>query len=357
MYTIKQKTVFTKPIKDGSIQTCYSMHITVDTIAEIPDAKENWLAGSRCDVLEDGGHVYMLSNSREWVEVNFFDRVGGSDGTDLSNFYTKSQTDERITEKIAEIVANAPEDFDTLKELSDWLYSHEDSAADMNAQIQQNSNDISQKVDKVPGMGLSANDFTNADKNKLDGLENYDDSTIKDDIAKMMDQITVNRDTLGCQKNKNLLKPNFVTYQYSTNNGIKFTRNADRSVTVTGTATADATLYFSSITELEVGKRYILTGCPPGGGRSTYELYGLDIKDWVGAGQDFGNGSEFIPWRDALYTYRIVIHNGTTVDNLIFRPMVRDAKIVDDTYEPYVDDLQTQIQRLMDRVAALENKI
>ena len=29
------------------------------------------------------------------------------------------------------------------------------------------------KVDKVDGMGLSANDFTSADKLKLDGLENY----------------------------------------------------------------------------------------------------------------------------------------------------------------------------------------
>ena len=96
MYTVKQKTVFTKSIKDGSIQTCYLMHITVDTIAEIPDAKENWIAGSRCDVLEDGGHVYTLSNSREWIEVNFYNLGGESDSTDLSNYYTKSQTDERI---------------------------------------------------------------------------------------------------------------------------------------------------------------------------------------------------------------------------------------------------------------------
>lgn len=29
------------------------------------------------------------------------------------------------------------------------------------------------KVDKAEGKGLSANDFTDADKNKLDGLENY----------------------------------------------------------------------------------------------------------------------------------------------------------------------------------------
>lgn len=38
------------------------------------------------------------------------------------------------------------------------------------------------KVDKEDGKGLSTNDFTNEDKEKLDGLENYDDTEIKQDI-------------------------------------------------------------------------------------------------------------------------------------------------------------------------------
>lgn len=35
------------------------------------------------------------------------------------------------------------------------------------------------KVDKVSGKGLSANDFTNADKNKLESLSNYDDTEVR----------------------------------------------------------------------------------------------------------------------------------------------------------------------------------
>ena len=42
--------------------------------------------------------------------------------------------------------------------------------------------DISTKVDKVTGKGLSTNDFTTEEKNKLKGLSNYDDSGIKADI-------------------------------------------------------------------------------------------------------------------------------------------------------------------------------
>lgn len=86
-----------------------------------------------------------------------------SGNADLSDYYTKLQTNELISEKVAEIIADAPEDFDTLKELSDWIYSHEDSAAAMNSAI-------SGKVDKVSGMGLSQNSFTNAEKSKLSEL-------------------------------------------------------------------------------------------------------------------------------------------------------------------------------------------
>lgn len=56
--------------------------------------------------------------------------------------YTKSETDNAITTQVAKIVADAPEDFDTLKEMSAWIESHEDSASAMNLAIQQNTADI-----------------------------------------------------------------------------------------------------------------------------------------------------------------------------------------------------------------------
>ena len=85
--------------------------------------------------------------------------------------YTKSETDAKITEKVAEIVADAPEDFDTLKEMSDWIAGHEDSAAAMNSAIQANTLAITGKVDKATGKGLSTEDYTTAEKTKLSGIE------------------------------------------------------------------------------------------------------------------------------------------------------------------------------------------
>lgn len=46
---------------------------------------------------------------------------------------------------------------------------------------------IESKVDKETGKGLSTNDYTTAEKNKLAGLSNYDDTGIKAAIAKVVD--------------------------------------------------------------------------------------------------------------------------------------------------------------------------
>lgn len=106
-----------------------------------------------------------------------------TDKAEKSDVYTKTETDSQITAKIAEVVANAPEDFDTLKEMSDWIAGHENDAAAMNSAIQTNAgnisdlqtskanvNDLDNYVEKSDGKGLSTNDYTTAEKNKLAGI-------------------------------------------------------------------------------------------------------------------------------------------------------------------------------------------
>lgn len=45
------------------------------------------------------------------------------------------------------------------------------------------------KVDKISGKGLSTEDYTTAEKEKLSGLANYDDTQIKSDIQTQQDEI------------------------------------------------------------------------------------------------------------------------------------------------------------------------
>ena len=76
----------------------------------------------------------------------------GLDG--LKHFWTKAKSwiidriTTEVTAKMAEIVANAPEDLDTLKEIADWISTHEDSASAMNTAILANTEAISGKADK-----------------------------------------------------------------------------------------------------------------------------------------------------------------------------------------------------------------
>ena len=63
------------------------------------------------------------------------------------------------------------------------------------------------KVEKEDGKGLSTNDFTNTDKEKLDGLKNYDDTEIKQDIEDIKDeQETQNHDIDALKAQKKALE-------------------------------------------------------------------------------------------------------------------------------------------------------
>ena len=72
----------------------------------------------------------------------------------LKHFWTKAkswiagQITAEVTAKIAEIVANAPEDLDTLKEIADWISAHANDASAMNTAILANKTAISGKADK-----------------------------------------------------------------------------------------------------------------------------------------------------------------------------------------------------------------
>ena len=77
----------------------------------------------------------------------------GLDG--LKHFWSKAKTwiinriTTEVTAKIAEVVANAPKDLDTLKEIADWISTHEDSASAMNTAILANTEAINGKADKI----------------------------------------------------------------------------------------------------------------------------------------------------------------------------------------------------------------
>ena len=82
----------------------------------------------------------------------------------LKHFWEKAKLwiINEITTKIAEIVANAPEDLDTLKEISDWIKTHANDASAMNTQINTNKSDISALKTSVAGKADTGHTHTKA---------------------------------------------------------------------------------------------------------------------------------------------------------------------------------------------------
>jgi len=135
--------------------------------------------------------------------------------------------------------------------------------------------------------------------------------------------------------------PNIVTNQ--TKNGITWTKNSDGTLAANGTATAASEVAvvspntYDTAGLLQSGQKYIYSIGIPLNMLSTYgiEAYG-----------DFRNDTD-TGWEDGLpidtpfsgkpnkVGFYIRVKNGITVNNLVFKPMVRLASDPDDTYQPY----------------------
>lgn len=145
------------------------------------------------------------------------------------------------------------------------------------------------------------------------GLSHYTDNYIKP-IKNNVNSL-INRD-------KNLL---FPTAFIRNGEGVTFTiDNEAGTVTANGKATGgDNVICLNKplYTTLADGI-YILSGCPTGGGSTTYRM---DVTRQPGAAiRDYGEGVEFEIGNSEYLTYyaRIVIIDGYTADNLIFYPMI-----------------------------------
>ena len=141
-------------------------------------------------------------------------------------------------------------------------------------------------------------------------------------------QCAINRTTLGTQC-KNLLKNTAAT---KTVNGVKFTVNDDKSITVSGTATSRIIFLVGTAYISQTGN-YTYTGTPSGGASATYSMNYRNSSVYKTAETGSGITAQF----EGGKTYEAVIdiRSGVTISNLTFYPMLRDADITDETYEPY----------------------
>lgn len=147
---------------------------------------------------------------------------------------------------------------------------------------------------------------------------------------------------------KNLL-PYPYDYDTTTKNGITFTKLKDGSIMANGTnnTESNADFHYKAYNDelyglflsLVKNEKYILSGCPSGGSKAGYNL-NICFRNGSTAVSsrmyDLGDGLEFETKYDAdRFQVVIYIAPGVTVNNLIFKPMIRRAEVIDDTHESY----------------------
>ena len=161
------------------------------------------------------------------------------------------------------------------------------------------------------------------------------------------EQATANNITLGYQR-KNLLKNNASSRTYS---GITFTINDDGSVTIDGTATANAILAISTYQIIPKGD-YLCNGCTDGSSSTYYIRYvsaksaEQTVSDNAQRQYDNDVAVTINDEYDSIYA-NIVVISGATVDNVTLYPMIRRVTDTDNTYEAYKPSVE-------ERLAALE---
>ena len=133
---------------------------------------------------------------------------------------------------------------------------------------------------------------------------------------------------------KNILKP---TLQTTTKNGITCTNNGDGTYTVNGTATANTSFNLTNSRSNITGSgTYKIIGCPFGGSGSSYGLQPNVDGVWLSSKEmEVGNGLVLSPLK-SIEDIAIFIRKETTVNNLIFKPMITTYLTATyDDFEPY----------------------
>lgn len=102
------------------------------------------------------GYVDEKATAATYDDTALAARVTATEGaiTTLNGTGAGSVT-KTVDDAIAAVVASAPEDFDTLKEMSDWIAGHEEDASAMNSAIQANTTAIgvASQPESSPGAG------------------------------------------------------------------------------------------------------------------------------------------------------------------------------------------------------------
>lgn len=150
-------------------------------------------------------------------------------------------------------------------------------------------------------------------------------------------------------KSKNLFNSIFKTI---TSNGVTCTNNGDGTYTLNGTASNTTTFIFDGVKNIVNWidkKKYKLVGCPKDGGSTTYQLVAQGMATDIGEGSVFTCDITKVTESNKFY---IVVFNGTTCNNIVFKPMITEDLTI--TYDDFVPHIKSNLELASDLATLIE---
>ena len=184
------------------------------TIEDMVNFSENYLPDVYITLCGEDNNQYKFVRSNEVDPILGKWRLLEGGSSDLSSYYTKTETNNLLDNKVDKVSGKglSTNDFtdaykqqiDDNKTAIETLNGNSTVVGSVDSKVataysnatSYTDTECAKKVDKVSGKGLSTNDFTDELKTKLDNLENYDDTSLGNRVTANENAITVlNGDT------------------------------------------------------------------------------------------------------------------------------------------------------------------
>lgn len=259
-------------------------------------------------------------------------------GVDLADFFDEVETligtgegsiSKMIDDKIATIISDAPSSLDTLKEISDWISSHQNDASAMNSAIQSLQSTVDGFSNKISTDKIYANQYyIGYDKDgntEYYGLISYNNGSLTIGGSNV-DDVTIQPSNLYARDihANNIYTKDEIDEMFSSVDPTIPSRLSVDQIVATGAEFRSADIGHGSITDLIVTDSATFDcNIRPGDGSLTV-------------------GTQENPWYE-VYTTTLHADNVYTKDEI--NTLIQNA----------VDSLTQQIEDLQDRVYALEH--
>lgn len=267
-----------------------------------------------------------------------------------------------VSDGIAKVVAGAPEDFDTLKEMSDWISTHETSASAMNSAIKDNKSAITAlqigKADKteIPTVPTNVSEFTN-DAGYLTEHQDISNLVVKEEGKELSSNDYTSEEKtklsgVGTSQGRNLI-PYPLTNR--TTNGITYTVQSDGSVLANGTASAENNAYYNfAYKTLKLGDTSYTLSCE-GLPKSVYVyVYDETIGKAIANVSDTPVKKTFVGDSTHTYSLSINVGKGTSVSDLAIKPILEMGTIAH-AYEP-ISESNVNLKKEIDKTSTQQGQ-